>query len=508
MRRNTSNEPPSSLDVAVRLQSGNADASPSATTKPSLSLEERLFSTTYATVFDNSCQSAPPDVAALRMRSAEDLVEQQPCPPLIPPPSVLAVSSEPPSPTFHDGVLRVGRGSPVTHWQPLLPVNFTAIWDARHKAMDGSLSFLKQESWWPTPLVTLPWFVVPSSGADINVLGEVHSMLTNTTLGSALKGLLRTGGECEGVRLGDAGSVAGGRQLDVLLDVHVTVPVERSSSRRKRRQREGTKRSSLHDNGKEGSMDKLGHTPPTDAPTPKHYPYRPLKLYALVLESVTRAAFHKYAPKTSRLLRELWRHGQTNDNVTSSVDNKDNVNSVNNDAKNDISLTNNHEAYVFGGFHTAASGSTAPNLTPAFTGLPYHMQFGTVMCNGTKNPVPPERWFWQRLRADAGFTTMYSNDIGNTLFGCWGDDVQDMFDHVPPTRLLHRGKLLGKWDSPSLHCNGTRRTHEHVLVRFCETHPSFDVAATLRTVFPCTLRAVVQYFVLILEGGGVACASS
>ena len=496
MRRDTSNEPPS-LDAAVRRPSGNT-VDPSTTTKPSLSLEERLFSTTYATVFDNPCQSAPPDVAALRMRSAEDLVEQQPCPPLIPLPSALASSSEPPSPTFYDGVLRVGRGSPVTHWQPLLPVNFTAILDARYKAMAGSLSHLKHDSWWPTPLVTLPWFVVPSSGADINVLGEVHGMLANMTLGSALKGLLRTGGECEGVRLGDAESVAGGRQLDVLLDVHVAVPVERSSSRRKRRPWEGTKRSSLHDNGKEGSMGKLGHTPPTDASATKHYPYRPLKLYALVLESVTRAAFHKYAPKTSRLLRELWRHGgQTNDTVTSSVDNNDNGNSVNNDAKKDISLTNNHEAYVFGGFHTAASGSTAPNLTPAFTGLPYRMQFGTVMCNGTKNPVPLERWFWQRLRADAGFTTMYSNDIGNTLFGCWSDDVQDMFDHVPPTRLLHMGKLLGKWDSPFLQCNGTRRTHEHVLVRFCETHPPFVVTATLRAVSPYTLRTlVVQWFVL------------
>ena len=249
----------------------------------------------------------------------------------------------------------------------------------------------------------------------------------------------------------------------------------------------------------------------------------------IVLESITRAAFFQYYPKTAALLQanlasvadeEKLREGAGGDGkeggerpaaekkqqatiekepgkrrqmrketmaaaVVDSESCNDNEEGSGVNAASSLSSTpspssSNYESFVFGGLHTTAKGTTAPNMLPVLSGHPYDhwrleelKKFRGYHC---MDAIPHDNYVWSHLRR-RGYITMHASDECNMILGCGhGSDHnrEGGFDHIMPLPALHRGdkaktacieefgsEMQFNWHNDK-RCIAGRRTHEHM----------------------------------------------
>ena len=253
----------------------------------------------------------------------------------------------------------------------------------------------------------------------------------------------------------------------------------------------------------------------------------------IVLESITRAAFFQYYPKTAALLQanlasaadeEELREGaggdgkeggerpaaekkqQTTsvrtieeeqkkrrqmrketmaavvDSESSCNNNEEGSSGVNADSSlsSPPSPSSNYESFVFGGLHTTAKGTTAPNMLPVLSGHPYdHWRLEEMKkFRGYHRieAIPHDDYVWSHLRS-RGYITMHASDECNMVLGCGhGSDHnrEGGFDHIMPLPALHRGdkaktacieefgsEMQFNWHNDK-RCIAGRRTHEHM----------------------------------------------
>jgi hypothetical protein len=224
------------------------------------------------------------------------------------------------------------------------------------------------------------------------------------------------------------------------------VAARRESQRRARARRRAAAPPSLQPPGPSGP-------PPSPPPFPS--------IAVVVMESMSRAAFHAHLPRTSAWLRAASRRTAGEDPERP------------------------FDAFVLGGFHSIRRGATAENMTPLFTGQPcvYRRRCHTgvfdvgesgvrdasrrtprrssAACSGFRS-LPCQNWLWKRLEA-LGYATAFYGTMRNTVI-CRDfshDCKSQIFDHVVH---LVGGQDLPSKDSwtPDFQCFGRRRLHERL----------------------------------------------
>ena len=215
------------------------------------------------------------------------------------------------------------------------------------------------------------------------------------------------------------------------------------------------------------SSEPTGSAPATSAPTPLTPPPA-VNIYLLTLESVARSQFMAYCPKTREYLRRLMVRTAGNGTAEKPEPGR--------------GPENNLRAFVFGGFHSAESGSTAQVMTPAMSGHRYaYDQAQWLTCNDAIKSIPAQDWLPNIARRHGYVTALATSaDAGRSpIHGCFDRitsladdprvDLREGYDHHMPIGNKHRDTTGGipvcsqyptEWKTDML-CAGGQRCHEH-----------------------------------------------
>eukprot|EP00928_Gymnodinium_smaydae_P007387 TRINITY_DN12659_c0_g3_i1.p1 TRINITY_DN12659_c0_g3~~TRINITY_DN12659_c0_g3_i1.p1 ORF type:complete len:966 (-),score=133.00 TRINITY_DN12659_c0_g3_i1:282-3179(-) len=167
-------------------------------------------------------------------------------------------------------------------------------------------------------------------------------------------------------------------------------------------------------------------------------------VYVLILDSVTRASFEAFCPRTVRYLR----------------------------GKN---AQRDWRSFEFRRFH-AMYGGTAGNMFPFLTGQHYDPMLDSARraswnCDSIRDGIPNERLLWNVLKS-AGYVTAFGGSGCNGITGTrYCDEWLNHFHHVPPSlqvdfNCASQHEWAEAYKEPRRGCLGTKRPHEHLLGYF------------------------------------------